>query len=86
MKSYRPSFDGLAKWYPGRSKVQKEALADAITRDVVAVAGCAESSVSVAIEEVAPEDWAESVYRPDILDKEETLIRKPGYNLFVDKF
>ena len=75
----------IVKWYPGRSKAQKEALADAITREVLAVAGCAESSVSVAIEEVVPEDWAEAVYRPDILGKEKNLVRKPGYNPFVDK-
>ena len=74
----------IVKWYPGRSKAQKEALAEAITREVVTVAGCAESSVSVAIEEVAPEDWAEAVYRPDILDKDETLVRKPGYNPFTE--
>ena len=74
----------IVKWYPGRSKAQKEALADAITREVLAVAGCAESSVSVAIEEVAPEDWAEAVYRPDILDKDETLVRKPDYNPFTE--
>jgi 4-oxalocrotonate tautomerase len=36
----------------------------------------------VAIEEIAPEDWAETVYRPDILGKEETLVKKPGYNPF----
>ena len=65
----------IVKWYPGRSKAQKEALAEAITREVVAVAGCAESSVSVAIEEVVPEDWAEAVYRPDILGKEKNLVR-----------
>lgn len=74
----------IVKWYPGRTQAQKEVLADAITREVVAVAGCAESSVSVVIEDVAPEDWAEAVYRPDILEKEDTLIRKPGYNPFVD--
>jgi len=75
----------IVKWYPGRSKAQKETLAEAITREVVTVAGCAESSVSVAIEDVAQEDWAEAVYRPDILEKENNLVRKPGYNPFVDK-
>jgi 4-oxalocrotonate tautomerase len=73
----------IVKWYPGRSDAQKKALADAITREVVAVAGCAERSVSVAIEDVPKEAWAETVYRPDILEKEETLIRKPGYNPFA---
>jgi phenylpyruvate tautomerase PptA (4-oxalocrotonate tautomerase family) len=28
---------------------------------------CEEKSVSVAIEEIKPEDWVEKVYRPDIL-------------------
>ena len=73
----------FVKWYTGRSRDQKEALARAITREVVAVAGCAERSVSVAIEDVAPEDWADTVYRPDILDKPETIIQKPGYDPFA---
>ena len=74
----------IVKMYPGRSNDQKVELARAITREVVAISGCAASSVSVALEEIPPESWAEAVYRPDILDKEETLIRKPGYNPFAD--
>jgi len=27
-----------------------------------------------------PEDWAEKVYKPDILGKPETIYKKPGYN------
>lgn len=73
----------VVKWYPGRSEAQKEGLARAITREVAAIAGCSESSISVALEEVAPEAWAEAVYRPDIIEKEDTLIRKPGYNPFA---
>ena len=72
----------IVKWYSGRSQAQKEVLAEAIAREVVAVAGCAERSVSVAIEDIPENDWAEAVYRPDIVCKEETLIRKPGYNPF----
>jgi hypothetical protein len=34
---------------------------------------------SVAVEEVRPEEWAENVYKPDILNKQEKLCRKPGY-------
>lgn len=51
-------------------------------KDVVSMGGCEETSVSVAVEEVDPVDWPEKVYRPDIIDKEETLIIKPGYNPF----
>ena len=72
----------IVKWYPGRTRAQKEALAEAITREVMAIAGCAERSVSVAIEDIPENEWTEAVYRPDIIRKEETLVRKPGYNPF----
>jgi 4-oxalocrotonate tautomerase len=36
----------------------------------------------VAFEEIAPEAWPEAVYRPDILEKKETLYRLPGYDPF----
>jgi 4-oxalocrotonate tautomerase len=70
----------IVKLYPGRTAEQKKRLADAIVRDVVAIAQCAEKSVSVAIEEVNPDDWTEKVYTPDILNSAHTLYRKPGYN------
>jgi 4-oxalocrotonate tautomerase len=70
----------IVKLYPGRTDDQKKRLADAIVRDVVEIAQCAEKSVSVAVEEIAPEDWAEKVYRPDIQGRAEALYRKPGYD------
>jgi 4-oxalocrotonate tautomerase len=72
----------IVKLYPGRSEEQKKQLSDAIVNDVVAIAKCEEKAVSVAIEEIQPEAWAEKVYRPDIIEKEKTLYRKPGYNPF----
>jgi len=72
----------IVKLYPGRSEQQKARLAQAIVKDVVAIAECEERSVSVSIEEIMSEDWAEKVYRPDILDKPEELYKKPGYNPF----
>jgi 4-oxalocrotonate tautomerase len=38
--------------------------------------------VSVAFEEVEPDDWAEKVYRPDILDNKTKLYQEPGYDSF----
>ncbi len=38
-----------------------------------------EESVSVAFEEIAAKDWAEKVYRTDIVGNEEKLYKKPGY-------
>ena len=73
----------VVKLYTGRSEAQKKALADAIVEDVVRIAGCKPRSVSVAIEEFDPQQWPEKVYRPDILLKSDTLVRKPGYNPFA---
>ena len=72
----------IVKMHPGRTSEQKNRLAEAITESVIKIAGCQEKSVSVSIEEIDPEIWPEKVYRPDILEKEETLIKKPGYNPF----
>lgn len=72
----------IIKMNPGRTDKQKNELAQAIADSVVKIAVCDEKTVSVAIEEIAPEDWAETVYRPDIMEKEKTLYKKPGYNPF----
>ena len=69
----------IVKLYPGRSEEQKIQLADEIVKDVVAIAKCAEKSVSVAFEEIEEKDWVAKVYKPDILDKKETLYKQPGY-------
>jgi 4-oxalocrotonate tautomerase len=57
----------IVKLYPGRSAEQKKQLAREIVKSVVEIAKCKQKSVSVAIEEVAPDDWAEKVYKPDIV-------------------
>ena len=56
----------IVKLYPGRSEKQKSRLAERIVADIVSTLNSGEESVSVAIQEVRPEDWAEKVYRPDI--------------------
>ncbi len=68
----------IVKLYPGRSEEQKSKLAEEITKDVIAIAKCDEKTVSVAFEEIRPEDWAEKVYKPDILGSSEKLYKKPG--------
>jgi 4-oxalocrotonate tautomerase len=72
----------IVKLLPGRSEQQKTRLAEEIVKDVVAIAKCEEKFVSVAFEEIKQEDWAEKVYKPDILDSPEKLYKKPGYNPF----
>ena len=69
----------IVKLYPGRTKAQKRHLTEEIVRDVVDIAKCAEKSVSVAIEEVHPDDWTEEVYKLDTLNSTHTLYKEPGY-------
>ena len=38
-------------------------------------------SVSVAIEEVSAGDWAEKVYKRDIVETSAKLYKKPGYTM-----
>jgi 4-oxalocrotonate tautomerase len=70
----------IVKMYPGRSEHQKTQLAEAIVKDVMAFAKVGDDAVSVAIEEVTPGDWAEKVYKPDILNSPGKLYKKPGYD------
>lgn len=72
----------IVKMYPGRSEAQKKALAQKLTEDVVTIAQCKETSVSVSIEEVEPDVWPENVYQPDILDGNGVLYKQPEYNPF----
>ncbi len=74
----------IIKMYPGRTEAQKQDLCDRIVKDVIQAAGCEEKTVSVGIEEISREDWAETVYKPDILDRKDTLYKQPGYNPFGD--
>ena len=70
----------IVKLLPGRSEQQKAKIAEEVTKAIMATANCAESAVSVGIEDVASEDWTEQVYNPDILGKSDTLYKRPGYD------
>jgi 4-oxalocrotonate tautomerase len=70
----------IIKMYSGRSEQQKTKLADAITQAVVTTLNHGEDAVSVAIEDIKPDDWVEKVFKPDILAKPKTIYKKPGYD------
>ncbi len=71
----------IVKLWPGKSEQQKARLAEKIVEDVTKVLNYGEESVSVAFEEVEPQDWAEKVYKPDIVRNSERLYKKPGYTM-----
>ena len=71
----------IVKLWPGKSERQKARLAEEITRAVMDVLNYGDESVSVAFEEVRAQDWAEKVYKPDIVDRPARIYKKPGYGL-----
>ncbi len=81
-QSFKPQYV-IVKLWPGKSEQQKIRLAEEIVKDVMSALNCGEESVSVVIEEVKPPDWAETVYKPDILNNPEKLFQKPGHDTFM---
>lgn len=71
----------IVKLWPGKSEAQKKRLAERIAQDVMDVFDYGEESVSVAMQEIKSKDWAEQVYKPDIIECPGTLYKKPGYTM-----
>ena len=71
----------IVKLWPGKSEQQKTRLTEEIVKDVMDILNYGEESVSVAIEEVKARDWAEKVYKPDIVENKKNLYKKPGYTI-----
>ena len=69
----------IVKLYEGRSEEQKTALAEAVTQALMSSLGSAVDSISVGIEDVAPADWMDQVYGPEISSKADSLFKRPGY-------
>lgn len=70
------------KMYRGRTEDDKARLAAEITKAVKTALGSGDEAISVGIEDIEPADWAETVYRPDILNKPGSIYKKPGYDPF----
>jgi len=70
----------IVKLWPGKSEQQKTRLVEAITKDVMNILHYGEESVSVAMEEIKPGEWAEKVYRAELKDNLDKLYKKPGYD------
>ena len=69
----------IVKLWPGRTEDQKKQMTGEIVKAIKNTTGAIESSISVAIQEVPEEKWAEEVYKPDIIGKEYLLYKKPDY-------
>jgi 4-oxalocrotonate tautomerase len=71
----------IVKLWPGKTEKQKTLLAEEITQSVMRTLTYGEESVSVAFEEVEPQDWASKVYNTDIVGNDSNLYKKPGYQM-----
>ncbi|MCM5557521.1 tautomerase family protein [Pleomorphomonas sp. JP5] len=69
----------VVKMKEGRSEEQKQRLAELVTKAIMDGAGCKDSAVSVAIEDIPSDDWVSTVYRTEIEPQMDTLYKKPGY-------
>ncbi len=71
----------IVKLWPGKTEQQKQQLAERITREVMDVLHYGDESVSVAFDEINPSDWADKVYKPDIVDQPGKIYKRPGYTM-----
>ena len=71
----------IVKLWPGNFEQQKKQLTKEIVKDIMNSVNYSEESVSLAIEEVEPQDWVEKVYEPDIVNSPEKIYKKPGYTM-----
>lgn len=68
----------IVKMYSGKSDKQKSVIAEEVAKAIMKATRHDDESVSVSIEDVVPKDWAEKVFRPDIIGKPDSLYKKPG--------
>ena len=69
----------VVKLYPGTPEEQKRKLAEEITKVFINILNKPEGSLSIAIEEVAQNEWMKKVYETEISPNLEKLYKKPGY-------
>ncbi len=58
----------------------KKQMTGKIVEAVIDTISVSKDSISVSIEEVPADNWAEEVYKPDIIGKKHLLYKKPGYD------
>jgi 4-oxalocrotonate tautomerase len=70
----------LIKHFPSHiSREDKEQIANQITEVITTGFSCPDNVVSISMQDIEPEQWNKEVYKPDIEDKQNILIKKPNY-------
>lgn len=68
-----------AGYYAVAPSLLPRRLAEQIAKDVMSVLTTAKNRFR--IEEIGADDWAEKVYRPDMVNNWDKLYKKPGYTM-----
>jgi 4-oxalocrotonate tautomerase len=71
----------IVKMYPGRDEATKQNLTKKIEQLFIDELGSSSDSLSIGIEDIQPENWQETVVKPDIINKKETITKMPGYDI-----
>jgi 4-oxalocrotonate tautomerase len=71
----------IIKLLKGKSEEQKKKLAEELTKTAMPIVGYGEDAFSVSIEDIEPKEWAEKVYKPEIIGQKDKLYKEPGYKM-----
>ena len=69
----------IVKLYPERTEEAKQAMAAAIAQALHETMDFDIRNVSVVVEVVDKEDWMAKVYEPDIVQRQDRLVKRPEY-------
>ncbi len=69
----------IVKLYPEREDRDKQAMAAAVAKALHETMGFDIANVSVVVEVVNKEDWMSQVYEPDIVQRQQRLVKRPEY-------
>lgn len=68
------------KCYPIElSDDERSTLVATITESIAETFKCDKGVISIALEPVGKDEWQERVYRPEIIERTELLLKKPNY-------
>lgn len=71
----------LKHFKPELTSTQKQALSDAFTKAIIETVKCEETVVSISFESIQPNDWYQSVFKPEISSQQNLLFKHPEYEM-----
>lgn len=69
----------IIKHFPSSSKEQRDNISLDITKTISKNLHCSENVISISFEEIDKEHWYKEVYKPEIIDKKDSLHKQPNY-------